>query len=183
MKKILITAVAVIVFATIGIGMYQTNFRSGTPVAENRGVTDIKNVSAVIGGETFVLVKGLAEKESAPGSADKNILRMFGEPAYGDLDDDGDEDAAILFENNRGGSGMFYYAALIINNDGFYKTTNAIFLGDRIAPQTMYIMDDRAVFNFVERLPGEPMTTRPSWGKSVWINYDKSTGEISGADK
>ena len=32
--------------------------------------------------------------------------------------------------------------------------------------------------SFAERKAGEPFTTQPSVGKSVWVYYDKKTGEI-----
>ena len=109
-----------------------------------------------------------------------NTLSIFGEPVYGDLNGDGKNDAVILLVNNPGGSGTFYYAVLAMNsNDDKYMPTNTIFLGDRIAPQTVEIHDGVALFNYVERKAGEPMTTRPSMGKSLWINYDAKTGQIS----
>ncbi len=131
-----------------------------------------------IGGEEFVLVNGKAEKETVSGSASKNILRVFGEPVYGDLDQDGDYDAALLLENDPGGSGRFYYAVLVMRDGEGFWPTNTMLLGDRIAPQTIEIREGRAVFNYADRLPLDPMTTAPSIGKSVWVHYDKNRGEI-----
>lgn len=138
----------------------------------------LKNIPVVIGGDTFNLVNGRAEIEAAPGSAAKNTLTLFGEPVMGDLDGDGDQDAALLFANNPGGSGTFYYAVLAINNVGVYKSTDAMFLGDRIAPQTVEIQNGRAVYNFAERKSGESFAIQPSVGKSVWVNYDAKTNQI-----
>lgn len=53
-----------------------------------------------------------------------------------------------------------------------------MFLGDRIAPQNINIMDGRAVYNFAERKADEPMTTPPSIGKSIWIHYDQINNQI-----
>ncbi|MFH1151897.1 MAG: META domain-containing protein, partial [Nanoarchaeota archaeon] len=75
-------------------------------------------------------------------------------------------------------SGTFYYAVLAINNNGIYQATETMFLGDRIAPQTIEIQDGHALYNFTERKANEPMSTQPSMGKSVWIYYNKETNEI-----
>lgn len=103
---------------------------------------------------------------------------IFGEPVLGDLDADGDEDQALYVVEQPGGSGSFYYAVLAINNNQEYKLTEKMFLGDRIAPQNIQIIDGRAVYNFAERKATDPMTTPPSMAKSVWVHYDKNTNEI-----
>lgn len=174
MNKNFYTIVAVIIVLIVGFLFISK--KSG--VDNNIGSNSVKNISVKIGGETFDLVNGRAEKEIAPNSATKNKLIMFGEPVMGDLDKDGDEDAAILLANDLGGSGTFYYAVLAINNNGVYKATETMFLGDRIAPQTINIMEGRAVYNFAERKAGEPFSTMPSIGKSVWVHYDVKTNQI-----
>lgn len=133
--------------------------------------TDVKNIAYTIDNEIFTLVNGRAEKTYAPDSATKNILSIFGEPKYGDLDTDGDEDAAILLAHDPGGSGTFYYAVLAINNAGSYQATNVLLLGDRITPQTVDILYGTAVYNFFER--------NSSSGLSVWIDYDQDTRHIA----
>ncbi len=140
--------------------------------------SQIQNATYVIGGESFTLVDGTATK-SVPGSSAQNILALFGVPTSGDLDGDGDVDAALLLFNQPGGSGTFFYAALAINHGAAgYIPTGTMFLGDRIAPQTVEIHDGRAVFNFAERRPGEPMAAQPSVGKSVWVQYDAASNQI-----
>ena len=140
--------------------------------------TDLKNFNVSLGGEVFTLVNGKAEKEYPGGGATKNIVSLFGEPAIGDLDGDGDADGALLLVNNPGGSGTFYYAVLVMNNDNKYIATNVLLLGDRIAPQTVEIHDGRAVYNYAERPAGTSMIARNSEGKSLWIHYDKKSGNI-----
>lgn len=173
----------IISFGIIALAIVLGHIRSSGPVSGDitpaNIFPDARNMSYVVGGETFYLVDGKAEKEYVPGSTTKNTLYLFGEPTYGDLDGDGDTDAAVLLVNNPGGSGTFFYAALIVN-DGMqtYHATSAMLLGDRIAPQTVEIHDGRAVYNFAVRKGNEPMNTQPSVGKSVWVNYDRKTGEI-----
>jgi hypothetical protein len=45
-------------------------------------------------------------------------------------------------------------------------------IADRIAPQTTEYRDGLVVVNYAERRPGEPFTTPPSVGKSLWLKYD-----------
>lgn len=130
------------------------------------------------GPASVTLTGGVAEREIAPGSASKEVTRVFGEPVAADLDGDGDMDAALYLTQEGGGSGTFFYIALAINKDGKYVGTNAMPLGDRIAPQNINIDEGRAVANFAVRKPGEPFTAQPSMGKSVWVQYDKTSGTI-----
>jgi len=164
------------------IGVYKFNFINDDIYIDtpSKMTADVKNLTYVVNGESFNLVAGVASNEITPDSATKNTLSIFGEPVYGDLNGDGKNDAVILLVNNPGGSGAFYYAVLAMNsNDDKYTPTNTILLGDRIAPQTVEIHDGVALFNYVERKASEPMTTPPSIGKSLWINYDAKTGQIS----
>ncbi len=139
--------------------------------------SDPLNTSYVLGDDVFSLKNGKAEI-SIDGSSMKNTLVVFGEPVYGDLDKDGDNDGALILVNNSGGSGTFYYAVLAINNDGVYKSTKTMLLGDRIAPQTVEIQDGHALYNFMERKGTDPMIAKPSISKSVWIYYNAKDNTI-----
>lgn len=141
-------------------------------------VSGPKMTSYKIDGETYTLVNGTATKNIVPDSTSVNTLTTFGEPVSGDLDGDGDADAAVLLSLSTGGSGIFYYAVLVLNTNGEYKSTNTLFLGDRIAPQTVEIREGHAVYNYAERRADEPMTAQPSLAKTLWVQLDKATSEI-----
>ena len=132
------------------------------------------NATYLIDEKPVTLVAGKAEIPSAPGSASKNNIFNFGEPVYGDIEGDGDQDAVMLLVNETGGSGTFYYAVLAINVDGSYHGTDAILLGDRVAPQTYYFQGNKAIVNYADRPHGVPFTTQPSEGKSLHLQYDSS---------
>jgi len=135
-------------------------------------ISDPFNTTYLINEEPFTLVNGSFEKEIVPGSAIKDKVSVFGEPVFGDIDNDGDDDAVLILVNDQGGSGTFYYAAIAVNIDGEYKGTDTIFLGDRIAPQTFRIINSRAEVNYVERGPGEPFSVQPSFGKTIHLQFD-----------
>lgn len=115
------------------------------------------------------LVNGIAESEAAPGSTGKVITRYFGNPAFGDLNGDGKEDVAFLITRESGGSGMFYYVVAALQTEADYQGTNAVLLGDRIAPQTTQIENGQIIVNYAERNPDEPFSVQPSIGVSKKI--------------
>lgn len=139
---------------------------------------DVFSSTFVINEEEFVLVNGKAEIEIVPGAASREVVRIFGEPIYGDLDGDEDIDAAVLLEYTAGGSGTFYYAVLAMREVDYFRTTNTLLLGDRIAPQTVAIENGRAVYNYAIRRQDEDFGTAPSIGKSLYIHYDATSGTI-----
>ena len=99
-------------------------------------------------------------------------LDIFGVPTQGDLDGDGDPDEAMILVAQPGGSGTFYYAAVAMNDNGTYKGSNAILLGDRVAPQNVAVSNGMIIANYAERKPGEPFTTPPSVGVSKYIRVE-----------
>lgn len=131
---------------------------------------DPKNATYIVEGVEVILTNGVFEKEAAPGSAAKIITKYFGNEAAGDIDGDGTPDKAFLLTQERGGSGTFYYVAAIASGKN-YAGTNAVFLGDRIAPQSTQITNGEIVVNFAERKPGEPMTASPSLGVTKYIQF------------
>lgn len=120
-----------------------------------------KDASYVIDGQTVALTDG---------------REWFGNEATADLDGDGLVDVAFLFTEDKGGSGTFFYVAVAMGGEGGYRGTNAILLGDRIAPQTVEIAAGQVIVNYAERKPGEPFTAQPSVGVSRYFAYGR--GEL-----
>lgn len=138
-------------------------------IPQNNPVFDHKNTTYEIEGQKITLVNGRIETEVAPGSASKLITQYFGGDVSGDLNNDGATDIAFILTQSGGGSGAFYYVVAALKNNKGYQGTNAILLGDRIAPQTSEIKNDTLIINYADRQPGEPMTTQPSVNKSKYI--------------
>jgi hypothetical protein len=139
------------------------------PIASSVPFADPMNTSYTIEGQKVRLIDGRHETEAAPGSAAKIKTKVFGEPAKGDLDGDGDEDAALFIQQAPGGSGIFYYVAAALDRKGTYRGTNGVLLGDRIAPQTIQIRNGVVVANYADRRLGEPMAIPPSLGKTKYL--------------
>lgn len=142
--------------------------------------TDYKNAEFLIEGQRIKLENGVAETEIAPGSASKITTRYFGNEIKTDLNGDGQEDVAFLLTQELGGSGTFFYAVAALNTDRGYVGSDGYLLGDRVAPQSSNLSQNPrhkyvVVFNYAERALGEPMTTRPSIGKSAYLKLDPAT--------
>jgi hypothetical protein len=135
---------------------------------------DYKDASYVIDKKVVSLVNGYAEEEIAPGSSSKMVINYFGNEVEGDLNNDGLSDIAFLLTQNNGGSGTFYYVAVALKGVEGYKGTNAILLGDRIAPQTTEIKNGVLIVNYAKRSDDEPMTASSSIGVSLYaiVNYE-----------
>ncbi|MBU1293057.1 META domain-containing protein [Patescibacteria group bacterium] len=139
--------------------------------------TDYKNAEYIIEGQRVKLQDGIAETQSAPGSASKSVTRYFGNEISADLDNDGREDVVFVLTQEGRGSGTFYYVVAALNTEEGYVGSEAYVLGDRIAPQSTELSQNPGhqnviVVNYMDRAPGEPMTAQPSVGRSVWLKLD-----------
>jgi hypothetical protein len=177
MKKLLIGIVAalvVLIAAFFAFNSYIYNQKQAV------GVPDYKDAEYRIGNASIKLTDGFAETEAAPGSASKITTRYFGNEYKTDLNSDGREDVVFLVTQETGGSGTFYYAVAALNTERGYVGSDGYLLGDRIAPQNTGMSpnpqhQDVIVVNYADRAAGEPMTARPSVGKSVYLKLDTST--------
>lgn len=105
--------------------------------------------------------------------------QYFGNEARGDINRDGVSDVSFLITHEPGGSGTFFYlVGALQQRDGSYKGSQAMLIGDRIAPQTTEYRNGLIIINYADRGPGEPFTTRPSYGKSVYAKYDPSSNDF-----
>lgn len=138
-------------------------------LAQCGNTENYKDATYMIDGREVTLVSGVAEIEAAPDATTRTITRYFGNEAHGDVNGDGVEDVVFLLSQDFGGSGTFYYVVVALQVNGGYKGTNAVLLGDRVAPQTTEIHGSEIVVNYAQRAPGEPMTARPSIGVSKYL--------------
>lgn len=143
--------------------------------APQQVTADYKNATYVIDGQPVTLVNGYAETSAAPGSASKIVTQYFGNDATGDLNNDGTPDAAFILTQTSGGSGTFYYIVAALKTANGYQGTNAVLLGDRVAPQTTQIEQGEVVVNYADRAAGEPMTTQPSVGVTMYLKVNGTT--------
>jgi hypothetical protein len=130
---------------------------------------DAANSEYVIDGASVVLKEGRAEEQSTPGSATITTTRILDGTTTGDLNRDGRDDVVVLPVRNAGGSGSFYYVAAALGTKDGYRGTNAVLLGDRIAPQTVETRDGMIIVNYRERYPWENFAVPPSLSRSRYL--------------
>jgi hypothetical protein len=128
-----------------------------------------KDATYVIEGKSVALRNGAAQEPAAPGSTSVVTTKYFGNEATGDLNGDGVPDVAFLLTQDGGASGTFYYIVAALATKTGYAGTNAVLLGDRIAPQNTQIRNGEIIVNYADRKPTDPMTTQPSVGVSKYV--------------
>ncbi len=142
----------------------------------------------MIDGHAVTLKNGISIVDAAPGSASKITTKVFGNELLRDFDDDGRIDKVFIITQETGGSGTFYYVVARLNKVGERTGSQALLLGDRIAPQNINLLSDIRpgavsvnglplnkniiVVNYADRKPGEDFATPPSEGKSLWLLLD-----------
>ena len=160
-----ITISVLVAVAVIGGWWYMAN--RTVPIA---ATADYKNATYRIEGQAVTLMNGRAETPTAPGSASQVVTQYFGSLASGDVNGDGLSDVAFILTQNSGGSGTFFYVVVALKSGDGYTGTNAVLLGDRVAPQPTQVENGQVIVNYAERAAGEPMTARPSIGVSKYLS-------------
>jgi hypothetical protein len=172
MSKKVIVIIAVVVFlAAAGFGIYKFTCTNNTEIKSESGF-DPKNGTYLIDDKAVTLKDGYAEAEIVPGAASKEIVRYFGNEAKGDFDGNGQEDAVFILTREMGGSGVFYYVAAILGNG---SGTNALPIGDRIAPETSEFRNGMIIVNYADRKPEEDFSAEPSVGVSRYFRIVDGT--------
>ena len=125
----------------------------------------------LIAGQKVKLTNGAIEKDIPfnATSSMKITVKAFNEPTYMDLNGDGVKDAIFFLYEQLGGTGTFFYVVAAVNEGGTYKGLNAIYLGDRIAPQTINASNGKAAINYATVKDSDPMTAKPSVGVTKYV--------------
>ena len=191
---VMLAATAVIVLTACSSGSPAADTSSGTPTNPSAALPaetltpdpgsktasegDLKNGTYLIDGQPITLVNGVAETEAAPGSTAKQVTRYFGNAINIDLNSDGTMDSAFLLRQESEGSGTFYFAAAALNTENGWLGTNAIFLGDRIAPQSTTLDPNNPsqfIVNYADRNAGESMSAQPTLGVSKTFKIENGS--------
>lgn len=147
----------------------------GTPCSG--GVVDPRSASYEMDGMTVTLSNGHADSD-IPGSSARIVTDVWTVSDAGDLDGIGGEDKAVILTQTTGGSGTFYYLAAVLA--GSSRGTNALFIGDRIAPQNVSIENGQVLVNYADRNPGESFAVQPSRGVTLYAFIENSRLSVGG---
>lgn len=188
-KIILMLVLAVVIIG--GIVMFSLYKKTNVDTRKSEALSP-KDATYNIDGQSVTLVDGVSVAPISSDSASIVTTRYFGNEITHDLDGDNRPDVVFILTQNTGGSGTFYYVVAALNTVNGYIGSDAILLGDRIAPQTIKIDEGKTangtnrqnviVVNYADRKTGEAFTVPPSVGKSIWIKLDPKTmqfGEVA----
>lgn len=163
LRVLLITAITIgsLILLVILAGIIKFNFSDKdihySSVLPNNSVNSSSTINAVTASTTL----GLPAES-----------KYFGNEIKGDFNGDGINDAAFLVTQDPGGSGTFYYIMAALGTKNAYTDTNAILLGDRIAPQTTEFKDGEIIVNYADRKLDEPFSVKPSVGVSKYFKVN-----------
>ena len=160
MKKLF---VIVIILGTIGLLYYMRENSNDSP-ATATVETDDRTFRPNASSATFTFDEGTVTLSQGhfENKDDFEETTLLPETAYGDLNNDGKNDSVVLLARSGGGSGVFIYAAVYISGPINYKGTNALFLGDRIAPEDISIANGVVTISYLDRREDEALAAEPT---------------------
>ncbi len=171
MKKLFIVALVVCTVLFVVVAQNELKKPRITPVSSIPVLQDKPQVHStdgtyVIEGEKVTLKNGKSEVVLEPGTASTQITNYFGNEVQGDFNGDGILDTAFLLTQNSGGSGTLFYVAVSLSSGNGFIGSNAVLIGDRIAPQSTVFQNGEIIVNYADRKPDDAMTADPSVGVS-----------------
>jgi hypothetical protein len=183
MKKTSIYIVVILIFVgfwylynnTTSTLIPKTDYKN----AENNtktSVPDPANATFEFEDGDLTLKSGKNTEPIAPDSAIKLETSLSNTQALGDINDDGKDDSVVVLVQNGGGTGTFFYIAGVVSSPLAYKGTNAVFVGDRISPQSISINNGVITLSYLDRKSDEPFDAEPSVRTTKTYIY--SSGEI-----
>jgi hypothetical protein len=177
--KSLITIIILLAIAGAGYWWYQSNNESETDVEimPTTSRPDPSDATFIFEDGEVTLEDGKATTNLVPDSLFGTETIIVGDPVYGDINGDKKNDAVVLLTQSGSGSGMFVYIAAYVSGNVEYKGSNAVFVGDRISPQTVTVGNTGVItLTYLDRKLDEPMAAAPT--VSTTKTYVFRNGEL-----
>jgi len=169
MKKLLILVIILALAGTL-IYLFQDKFVSSEPdTSENETGPDPSSATFIFDESSVTLSDGKNDEEDENGFLAET--RLLEDRASGDLNGDGREDTAVVLARSGGASGVFIYIAGFVSGPVSYKGTNAIFVGDRIAPESISIKGGVVSLTYLDRGEDEPFSAEPTIERTKQFVY------------
>ena len=175
MKKLLLIILIAIV-AIVYFGLKNNNPNSNTPnIQENVSSSfhpDPSGATFVFDNGAITLSQGKYSGAIAPNSVIREETSLTNIRGYGDINNDGKNDTVVVLVQSGGASGVFIYLAGYVSGPITYKGTNAIFIGDRITPQSISINKGIITLNYLDRKLEEPFAAEPTIPTTKIFEYN-----------
>lgn len=108
-----------------------------------------------VGNGGFVqLFQGTARQSGAGGD---NEISLLGDPAFGDLDGDGENDAAVILVTKTPIGNVYYELIAVLNQDGYPDAVAGMLLGDRIRINVVGVLAGKIYVTLVRHGPNDPL--------------------------
>lgn len=172
----------VVIVVALGFGFFwyknDSKEKGGVEIAQVVSKPDIASGTFDFEGEDIELVDGRATTKISPESAITIETILTDKVEYGDINGDKKNDAVGLVVQEGGGSGTFIYLIAYTSGNVEYKGSNAVFVGDRISPESLSISDSGVItVKYLDRLPDEPMAADPSVSTTKTFKFLRGTLE------
>jgi len=165
MKKVILLIVIIAAFVIF----YTTRDKSPTeqieiPTASENGVfhPDPSNATFIFDDGPITLSAGRNERSISPGSTFMEETVILDKLTYGDINADGRQDTILFLARYGAGSGTFIYVAAFVSGPIAYKGSKTVFLGDRIAPQSISVSKGIVAVEYLDREPSEALAAEPT---------------------
>jgi hypothetical protein len=161
-----------IIVCVISFGMYSKNKTNESSLINSNP----KNSTYIVEGQEVALTNGYAEVVTAAGSAAKTLTQYFGNELQIDVNKDGKIDSVFFLTQNTGGSGTFFYVALARQTENGYAGSKAVFVGDRIEPQSIAMgPENTIVVHYNDRGINDSFAVTPSVQKNLVLMFNVET--------
>lgn len=177
MKKLTVLIITLLVLGLIYYSYTKESPDTDNTVANTTQNTDgsfrpdPSNATFIFDDGPITLKDGRNERELVPNSAFIEETVILDQFSYGDINDDKKTDAALMIARYGSGSGTFIYVAVFASGPVSYAGSKAIFIGDRISPQSISINDGIITVGYLGRDPGEALAAEPTVSMSkqfIW---------------
>lgn len=170
---------AVIVGLIVISGVIEYLLIKGSTIKPGVNAPDVSNMTYDINGAIFNLQDGTNVNQYIGSQVNKNKLSVFGDAVYADFDKDRDIDAATILMDETGTSGNYYYGVLVLNDEGNFRSTNVIYLGNNISAPVAKIIDGHIVYSYTTLNGPDSYSSESPSKKSLWVKYDQTINQIS----
>ncbi|MFZ2764033.1 MAG: hypothetical protein WAX80_03310 [Minisyncoccia bacterium] len=173
MKKLIVVVVLILLAGGIYYVLQdKPSTKTETPTTNESGNFRPDPSNATFNFEDGPVTLTAGRKEIAVGgSALTEEVVLMDEFAYGDINADGKEDTALLLARYGAGSGTFIYVAAFVSGPVNYKGSLALFIGDRVSPESISIGNGVVTVNYLDREADEPMAAEPTVPMSKQFIY------------
>lgn len=174
MRKIII----ILIIVAAAIFLFITRSASPTDKIETTafGENDVfrpdpSNATFIFDDGPITLSAGRNEGNIISGSALVEETVLLDKFAYGDINADGKKDTTLFLARYGSGSGTFIYLAAFVSGPVTYRGSKAVFIGDRIAPQSISINGEMVTAEYLDRGADEALAAEPTIPASKQFVY------------